>query len=454
GLADLPGQVREPAWWRRRHPDRHRQRRGARRVLRQGHRQGRRAAQVVLGPADLHRQGQAVQAGARRGRSEETDRGIAVRDWLSRACGRGCQRPRRAQALIQRIPAGGAKPPGPARSTGSTGAARRPPRTGNPMFAFLNNFNVGKRLGAGFGILVALMAVLAAVAFLNMRSIQDRLVDIVDNYNVKSGHLNEMYTASTATSMSIRNLLILDDLDIIEMERESLAATRQRYDVAREALYAFPADARILEFREKIDAARAASRSANDRIEALVLAQDLAGARDALMMEAGPAARDWRTLLEEDLAFQDTETAQAYASAKADYARASTSLAVIAGVALAVAALLGWLLTRSILRPLQEATRVARDISRGRLDGEIAVHGRDEVAVLLGSMADMQAGLQRFARAQGEIASQHEAGEIDHRIAEDEFDGAFGEMAAQVNALVAAHIAVQLQVVDMVGAYA
>ena len=31
-----------------------------------------------------------------------------------------------------------------------TGAARRPPRTGNPMFAFLNNFNVGKRLAAGF----------------------------------------------------------------------------------------------------------------------------------------------------------------------------------------------------------------------------------------------------------------------------------------------------------------
>ena len=322
------------------------------------------------------------------------------------------------------------------------------------MFALLNNFNVGRRLGAGFGILVALMAVLAAVAFLNMRSIQDRLIDIVDNYNLKSEHLHEMYTASTATSMSIRNLLILDDLDIIEMERESLAATRERYDAAREALYAFPADARIREIREKIDTARAASRTANDRIETLVLAQDAAGARDALMAEGGPAARDWRILLEEDLAFQAAETAQAYALAKADYARARTLLSVIAAVALAVAILLGWLLTRSIVRPLQQATRVAQDIARGRLDGEIAFSGRDEVATLLGSMADMQAGLQRFARAQGEIARQHEAGEIDHRIADDEFEGAFGEMAAQINTLVGAHIAVQLQVVEMVGAYA
>src|SRR5690606_14725638 len=380
---------------------------------------------------------------------------LALGDRLPRAVGRGCQRPRRAQALNQRIPARRRDAAGTGQaSTGSTGASRRPPRTGNPMFAFLNNFNVGKRLGAGFGILVALMAVLAAVAFLNMRSIQDRLVDIVDNYSVKSAQLNEMHAASTATSMSIRNLLILDDLDIIEMERESLAATHQRYDAARDALYAFPADARILEIREKLDAARATARAANDRIESLVLAQDAAGARDALMAEGGPAARDWRTLLEEDLAFQGAETAHAYASAKADYAQARTLLLVIAALALAVAALLGWLLTRSIVRPLQDATRVARDIARGRLDGEIAFNGRDEVAILLGSMADMQAGLQRFARAQGEIVSQHEAGEIDYRIAEDEFPGAFGEMAAPINTLVAAHISVQLQVVDIVGAYA
>src|SRR5690606_37121781 len=133
--------------------------------------------------------------------------------------------------------------------------------------------------------------------------------------------------------------------------------------------------------------------------EALVLAQDVVGARDALMMEGGPAARDWRILLEEDLAFPETETAQAYASANADYAQARTLLAVIAAVALAVAILLGWLLTRSIVQPLQVATRVARDISRGGLDGDISHAGRDEVAVLLGSMADMQAGLRRFARA-------------------------------------------------------
>src|SRR5690606_16302905 len=216
----------------------------------------------------------------------------------------------------------------------------------------------------------------------------------------------------------------------------------------------FPADAGLLEFREKVDAARAATRAANHRIEALVRAQDAAGASYALMTEAGPAARDWRTLLEEDLASQAAATAQAYALARADYAQARTLLAVIAAAALAVAVLLGWLLTRSIVQPLQVATRVARDISRGRLDGEIACAGRDEVATLLGSMADMQAGLQRFAAAQGEIARQHDAGEIDHRMPEDAFEGAFGDMAAQVNALVASHIAVQLQVVEVVGAYA
>src|SRR5690606_24697044 len=142
----------------------------------------------------------------------------------------------------------------------------------------------------------------------------------------------------------------------------------------------------------------------------------------------GPAARNWRTLLEEDVRLQTAETAQAYALATADYAQARQLLAVISAVALAVAILLGWLLTRSIVQPLQAATRVARDIARGRLDGQITANGRDEVATLLGSMADMQEGLRRFARAQGEIVSQHDAGEIDYRIPDDEFEGAFAEM--------------------------
>ena len=322
------------------------------------------------------------------------------------------------------------------------------------MFVFLNNLNVGKRLGTGFGLLVVLMAVLAGIAFVEMRSIQDRLVEIVDTNNVKSRHLNAMHRASAATSMSMRNLLILDDVDIIAMERESLQAARQQYSDARDALYALPADAGTLEMRERIDAARAVSREANDRIEALVLAGDKAGARDALMSEGGPAAREWRLLLEEDLQLQDTATAQAYAGAVADYDEAMLWLLVVAAAAVLFAIGSGWLLTRSIVRPLQEATRVARDIARGRLDGRIQATGRDEVAVLLGSMADMQSGLQRFASAQDEISRQHDAGEIDHRIAEDQFEGAFRDMAAQVNALVGSHITVLLKAVDMVGAYA
>ena len=322
------------------------------------------------------------------------------------------------------------------------------------MFAFLNNLNVGKRLGAGFGLLVALLALLAGIAFFEMRAIQDRLVEIVDTYNVKSRHLNEMHRASAATSMSVRNLLILDDLEIIEMERESLNAARQQYDTAREALYALPAEGAALELREKIDAARAVSREANDRIVALVLAQDKAGARDVLMAEGGPAARDWRLLLEENLQQQESATSQAHASALAAYDWARLLLLLVACAALGIAVGSGWLLTRSIVRPLQEATRVARDIARGRLDGDIRATGRDELSALLGSMSEMQAGLQRFAQAQGEISQRHDAGEIDHRMPEDEFQGAFAEMAAQINGLVASHLAVQMQVVDMVGAYA
>ncbi|WP_051322819.1 methyl-accepting chemotaxis protein [Luteimonas sp. J29] len=322
------------------------------------------------------------------------------------------------------------------------------------MFAFLHNLKVGKRLGAGFGLLVLLLALLSAVAFLNMRSIERHLAQIVDTYGTKSRLLHGMHTASSQVSMSVRNLILLDEPDAIAAERQALAEARRQYEEAREALYAFPAEGDAARLREAADAAHGASLATNDRIVELATAGDDDAARELMLAEGGPAALRWREQLEANIRLQDEATALAYDRSETDYRRASVLLAVISAVALAVAVLLGWLLTRSIVGPLQQATRVARGIARGRLDDGIHATGHDELAVLLGSMAEMQATLRRFADAQGEISRQHDAGEIDHRMPEEAFEGAFRDMAGHVNSLVFSHIGVLLQAVDLIGAYA
>jgi methyl-accepting chemotaxis protein len=66
----------------------------------------------------------------------------------------------------------------------------------------------------------------------------------------------------------------------------------------------------------------------------------------------------------------------------------------------------------------------------------------------------VMANLNRFAGAQMDMAQQHDAGAISHRIDTTLLPGVYGELAARTNDLVAAHIAVKMRVVAVVSQYA
>jgi methyl-accepting chemotaxis protein len=73
------------------------------------------------------------------------------------------------------------------------------------------------------------------------------------------------------------------------------------------------------------------------------------------------------------------------------------NIGVIAFALLAclVTVLLAWLLTRSIVQPLNRAVEFARTIASGNLTATIEDEGRDEPARLLTALDDMQANLRR-----------------------------------------------------------
>ena len=125
---------------------------------------------------------------------------------------------------------------------------------------------------------------------------------------------------------------------------------------------------------------------------------------------------------------------------------------VVGAVTLGV--FLAWRVTRSITQPLRSATVVAEAIAKGTLDNKIEANTRDETGALLTAMKTMQSGLQKFVAAQGEMAKQHDMGEIDHRLAAAEFPGTYGEMAKAVNQLVGSHIEVKFKMADVIKRYA
>jgi methyl-accepting chemotaxis protein len=112
------------------------------------------------------------------------------------------------------------------------------------------------------------------------------------------------------------------------------------------------------------------------------------------------------------------------------------------------------LLRRLVARPLADSVRVVQRIAEGDFAVKLDVQRRDELGELARALDRMRTTLGDIVAAQGEMFRQHEAGAIGFRLDDSRYRGAFQEMAAGVNTLAHSHIAVQEQLIAVIGRYA
>ncbi|MEP6503786.1 MAG: methyl-accepting chemotaxis protein, partial [Betaproteobacteria bacterium] len=107
---------------------------------------------------------------------------------------------------------------------------------------------------------------------------------------------------------------------------------------------------------------------------------------------------DFKNLERDMAAMSDKIDDQAHATRAASDAISTTAKAmVVAAMAACSAAmmLLGWLISRGIVRPIQRAAQIAEQVARGDLRAHIQVSGHDETAQLLGALRKMNDNLAR-----------------------------------------------------------
>ncbi|WP_372362964.1 methyl-accepting chemotaxis protein [Xanthomonas sp. NCPPB 1325] len=129
------------------------------------------------------------------------------------------------------------------------------------------------------------------------------------------------------------------------------------------------------------------------------------------------------------------------------------AIAGLSLLALLIATLCWYTLSR-LTRNVRRAAAVAANIARGDLDERIVAPSHDETGQLLDNMRRMQEQLQRVLAAQSEMAQRHDAGQISYRMQADSFPGAYATMVHDTNALVGSHVAVTLQLAQIMSRYA
>jgi methyl-accepting chemotaxis protein len=276
----------------------------------------------------------------------------------------------------------------------------------------LRNLNIAPRAFMGFAFIALLTLILGVFSIYQMREIRQSSIDFEENV------LPSVTSLDDITSLTLR-LRVLSYRLLINREPANLQKTAALFDqrisqveAARtgyEKLIFMDAERSLYKEFEKLwgDYLQLKNRmmqlSSTNQLDELkaVLNEELLKNSDAINSILGKLI---------DLNTGTTKASNLNAANR--YSSAVTTAVVLIAIVALLTVVLAWLLTRSIVQPVDQALRAAEEIASGDLTKQIQVIGTDEPARLLIAMRTMQEKLrhtlERIAGSSTQLAAASE----------------------------------------------
>lgn len=266
----------------------------------------------------------------------------------------------------------------------------------------LNNLKIATRLTAGFGVVSSLLLVVMIIGLQSLSSLKDGLAAA----NVTSQHAK--------VTGDIRNALL--NLDIVARKAANeFNETKSAQYLDRMAQIKKDLDTAI-ETYSKLDATALSSEeiAAFTKIEGeskklgphlKVFAERIksfqnSAAATLFDLDIGPVAEAMNVALTSMADLQKSKLAETDARSASTYSATRIGLLVVSAIAIFVSAILGYLVTQSVTKPLQEAVSVARQVAAGDLTGKLTSTAKDETGQLLMALQNMR---EQLAAAVGGV---------------------------------------------------
>ncbi|MBT9485951.1 MAG: MCP four helix bundle domain-containing protein, partial [Rubrivivax sp.] len=259
----------------------------------------------------------------------------------------------------------------------------------------MKNTTISQRLLLAFGLLILMLATLGGTSLLQVGNVDAEVKDVTENLLPKQKLLAEVESGINEIARASRNLLIMDKPEDLNAQHGEVAQARKAMTEHLATLEKTVANPEAKQLLAAVHAADTAYLASLDRLLAAAKAGQADQARSLLLTETRGLQLAYIEKLDALTAFQDKLVDSA--SADIDSALATTKLVVVALVALGLVAGIGLAvaITRSIVRPLNEAVATANAIAGGDLTFSVQAEGRSETAVLLRALADMKDNLAR-----------------------------------------------------------
>jgi methyl-accepting chemotaxis protein len=259
----------------------------------------------------------------------------------------------------------------------------------------ITNLKIGVRLGLAFAVILVLMASMIVIGVWRLQEVAQATVHM-EEAATKERLTHEWYLGNIANAVRTAARVRSNDADVqkqfqTEMEAQSLEITKLQNQIVElihsdegKKLMAVVGEKRTayMDIRKDVFKLKAEANAASE-----------VAAKKLIESKMEPALLSYNQSVQAVVAFQQTIFQKAKAEVDELYASGRTVLIALGTMALILSAILAWLLSRSITRPLDYAVSVARTVASGDLRNKIQASSNDETGQLLHALRDMNDGL-------------------------------------------------------------
>jgi methyl-accepting chemotaxis protein len=260
----------------------------------------------------------------------------------------------------------------------------------------LTDLRIGFRLGCSFGLVLLLMIALVLLGVSRLERLAHSIESITQDNNVQIKAVGEMRQAVLTIAFVVRDMALDSSVHQITAGVEQLAVARKRYLSGLETVKARIKSGAGKSLIEKISEHETVTVPLIDKAVALAQENRLDEVIPVLINEVQPNQKKWLGAMEEMLVFQEQLAEKSWSDAMEVYNSARILMGGIAVIALFLAGLTAWTITRSITNPLRQAVNIAQSVAKGDLTSNIETGRRDETGQLMDALKTMNHNLKKI----------------------------------------------------------
>ena len=259
----------------------------------------------------------------------------------------------------------------------------------------LRNLNIAPRAFLGFAFIALLVIGLGVFAVSRMSIIRQASVDMESTQLPSVGYLGNLTENVLRLRILSFRVLVNRDASALQEAQTRIGALIDKVRTAQSSYAALPATPEEAALYKTFTATLDSYMQAQSQMLELSRQDKLDELRALINTRIKDGTDQMGEQLNKLIALNNSDAKAASVVAGEHYSSAITGIVVVAVIAALLTVLLAWLLTRSIVTPLNRALQVAQTIAGGNLTTAIEIDGQDEPARLLGALSEMQSNLRK-----------------------------------------------------------